>query len=176
MTYLSLTNTGLLLRSKQDSNLKSHPECACCCYLRRHWVGCVIMRTQHLLRLSSDPEMGNTTNAQAGQNGGPYTAFNSNWINTWNLQHDSRGQDGLHRSSASITPDSEIFEAMVLKTGAKTGHRPRWASERVLEDCSERVFSQANLFRCMMKNDRWKTGHPPVWPHTPHDTLTMDGY
>lgn len=95
---------------------------------------------------------------------------------TWNLQHDSRGQDGLHRSSASITPDSEIFEAMVLKTGAKTGHRPRWASERVLEDCSERVFSQANLFRCMLKNDRWKTGHPPVWPHTPHDTLTMDGY
>lgn len=56
---------------------------------------------------------------------------------TWNLQHDSRGQDGLHRSSASITPDSGIFEAMVLKTGAKTGHRPRWASERVLQDCSE---------------------------------------
>lgn len=95
---------------------------------------------------------------------------------TWNLQHDSRGQHGLHRSSASITPDSEIFEAMVLKTGAETGHRPRRASERVLEDCSERFFSQANPFGCILENDRWKTGHPPVWPHTPHDTLTIDGY
>lgn len=39
------------------------------------------------------------------------------------------------------------LEAIVSKTGAKTGHRPGWASERVLEDRSEKVFSKANPFR-----------------------------
>lgn len=124
------------------------------------WGRVLLWETQHLLKLSSDTEMGNTTNAQSKKRcwctclsscegiDALYVSWHL-WSCKFHLQHDCRWKVGLHRSSD--TPDSEIFAPAWgdrFKTWSQNRTQTRvsiWA--RIGGSSRESLLAQANPFR-----------------------------